>query len=151
MTDKLQGSLYEAEAAARAAAFDALTIMLDTDPRVSMLLAQSLAAQQAREAREMSENDPVGVAVRFFHFRDVEQKFFSEGWDGDHSVGSYAGVLAYKGVYETFFYHLLEGQLRSLVDEGLMAEKDDGTWELTDKGQKFAEREINKEQGSSSY
>ena len=144
MTDKPQMDITEIEKAARNAAFDAIKNLMHRDPKASLLLARSLAAGLAKAARTMAENDALGVAANYFHFRDLEQAFFSDGWDSDHSVEAYAGVLAHMVVFRLFYHFLLEEALRSLVAEGLLVEND-SICDITDAGRRF--REGQREEG----
>ena len=146
MANEAQKNIQRAEMAARSAAFVATKDLLDADPKVSALLASSLASDMARQARETSESDPLKTAASYYYYRQVEQRFFLDGWDGDTTVQAFSTVRGFHAVYEIFYEFLLDEERRQLIAEGLLTENEDGKTQITGKGIRFYENDLKKEQ-----
>ena len=146
MADRPITNIQQAEMVARSAAFVAMRDLLDANPKVSALLALSLATDMARDAREMSESDPLRTGASYYYFWQVEQRFFLGGWDGDTSVRSFAAVRGFHAVYETFYEYLLDEERKRIIAAGLLTENADGTTRITGKGIRLYESEMKKEQ-----
>ena len=89
---------------------------------MSALLASSLASDMARQPRETSESDPLKTVASYYYYRQVEHRFFLDGWDGDTSVQAFSAVRGFHAVYKTFHEFLLDKERKQLIAEGLLTE-----------------------------